>query len=1188
MATYAITVFRDAWTEIGNTPCVIEAVDKGLVTLVVNETAPTDLEAAGHSLSLNPELGQRSQRFDFTGLKVFARTTSSFLQAQVLVTRTGTAPALLLPLLLSSTSPVVGQAFSASVIGRTTGSTLTLSNDGAAGLGVSGDTVSGTPTKAGPIDITETLPGSLNGRRTSKNVATSRTAALAIAGTPGSAMVGTPFNFTPVVSGASGSRTFSLIGSLPAGLSFSTSTGAITGTPTTAGTTSGLSISVTDSTGTVTLSGLSIVVAAAPALQTLTLSSSSATVGASYSATISGATAGSSITISGGGSGGLSVTGSGTTRILSGTPTTAGTVNLVESLSGATGSPRTTTGLLTVAAAAAGDSTRRMFAATRLRFPSVVSTLAGSGTVYNCQSFFIGTPDYPITDLEFLLPTHYGITTGANPSEFANPTAYQFEKLSIKVGNTWYECPTAPFMVDPAVDPAGFVLDPISNVVIPANSMLECRMAWNAPGGSSIAGVTRANDLGEVSMSSTSGSLAAKCTDGSALTANGFARQVMPALMAAKGWDGRPVGLGAGDSIQAGANEAAITGFMSPRGTRGFIERGLDDNTQSKRIALNTIALEGSRPSDWQNRANCARKLDAVGKFTARNGGKPPFTFIISNHGNNSVTVTDLYAALAGFWTMLKTEFPNVPIYHSEMLARPTSTDGFQSLANQSTLNAQGQATADTYPTGARWTVNDKIGKGSPTGDATAQARVDGYIAGSFAAWRPGSYDTGSNRDKLAVVAFDTTLTADSAAGNLTVQLASVANLSLGDMIIGNPGGTGNFDAIVKAIVGNAVTLSGGSSSLLAAGTRFTAALNDRTGLHPGTRHHIKIAMEAVVPWKQFMGWANAVVDPAPLSLANVPWASEVPGSDAYEGGAYLTGRTKKGRTSTAALKDAATATLPTGWQRDTSNKTIILTSSIPTGETLISDWLFQDDWSIRIPASGGTPLNLTFDQNIFKPTKTKSYLIDNRQNGNTTITNNTVGGSIADAAGSPMTFLMHPGGTGAATYRHNAFWNMPEDHIRLSEGGGIVEYNFCFGGGQSQLEDPHYDTIQVLPNVVPRTLKGPITVRYNYFDMRRGIGHTQAVRMADIASIDTGVTITVENNVFVDPNYDISFSAGDIGTVIRRNYFAAQPFPSYQKSGAADYGEYLNPIPSAAIIYDNYRLETGAKLSFEQNRPAA
>ncbi|WP_462116958.1 hypothetical protein [Methylorubrum extorquens] len=594
-----------------------------------------------------------------------------------------------------------------------------------------------------------------------------------------------------------------------------------------------------------------------PPAPTLSISGAngSAAVGdtLSFTPTISGGTAPYTVTATGLPPG--RAINNAATGLTTGAYTTAGTYSAIYTVRDS-GSPQQTAifsrTVTVTAAASAGDPTRFMFAATRLRFPIVTGTVSGTGTVYMVQSFFFGSPDYAVTEPRFFLPTFYQVATGANPSEFAAPAPYQFEKLSIKVGGIWYECPTAPFLVDPAVDPVGFLLAAIPGVTIPLNSFVEGRMAFSAQGGVTLGGSTRANDLGEISMSSTAGSLAAKCTDGSALTQNGFSRHVIPAFMVAKGWDGRPVGLLAGDSIQAGANENSIPGFMSPRGVQGYWQRGLDDNTQSKRIAFGTLALEGARPSDWQNRTAWSRKLDAVAKATAANGGKPPFTFIGSNHGNNSATVPNPYTWLTGFWQVCKTEWPGVPIYHSEMLARASSSDGYQSLAGQ-TVAAADAYNGGTNP-GIRWTANELIGKGALTGDPSAQARVDGWIAGSFAPWRAGSFDTGANRDKQAVIAFDTTLAADSAANNTTLTLASTSGLALGDMLIVNPGGTGSYDAIVRTISGNVVTLSGASGTAMTTGTRVTASLNDRTGLHPSTRHHQKIAMEVVVPWKQAIG----------------------------------------------------------------------------------------------------------------------------------------------------------------------------------------------------------------------------------------------------------------------------------------------------------------------------------------------
>jgi len=96
----------------------------------------------------------------------------------------------------------------------------------------------------------------------STEMAATPRAPLTISGTPASATQNSSYSFTPTVAGGFGTRTFALTGTLPAGLNFSTTTGAVTGTPTTAGTTSGLNITVTDSTGSASLGTFSIVVTA--------------------------------------------------------------------------------------------------------------------------------------------------------------------------------------------------------------------------------------------------------------------------------------------------------------------------------------------------------------------------------------------------------------------------------------------------------------------------------------------------------------------------------------------------------------------------------------------------------------------------------------------------------------------------------------------------------------------------------------------------------------------------------------------------------------------------------------------------------------------------------------------------------------------------------------------------------------
>jgi len=84
----------------------------------------------------------------------------------------------------------------------------------------------------------------------------------------------------------------------------------------------------------------------------LTVSPSTATIGTAYSGTISGKTASSTLALSGSGAAGLSI--SGTT--ISGTPTTAGAVDIVETLAGAVGSPRTSSSVVTVSATVAAPA----------------------------------------------------------------------------------------------------------------------------------------------------------------------------------------------------------------------------------------------------------------------------------------------------------------------------------------------------------------------------------------------------------------------------------------------------------------------------------------------------------------------------------------------------------------------------------------------------------------------------------------------------------------------------------------------------------------------------------------------------------------------------------------------------------------------------------------------------------------
>jgi hypothetical protein len=140
--------------------------------------------------------------------------------------------------------------------------------------------------------------------------------------------VGTPYSSTIAVTGGTAPYTFTLAsGSLPNGLTLNSTTGVISGTPTTAGPFS-FTVKVTDSTpggsATATTSNCGITIAP-PSMTAQCVSATTGTVGTPYSSTIAvtGGTAPYTFTLASGSlPNGLTL--NSTTGVISGTPTTAG------------------------------------------------------------------------------------------------------------------------------------------------------------------------------------------------------------------------------------------------------------------------------------------------------------------------------------------------------------------------------------------------------------------------------------------------------------------------------------------------------------------------------------------------------------------------------------------------------------------------------------------------------------------------------------------------------------------------------------------------------------------------------------------------------------------------------------------------------------------------------------------------
>ena len=251
------------------------------------------------------------------------------------VTATTTCPYTINPgpqltCLATGTTGEVGAPFSSgalTVTGGTTPYTFSVVGTLPAGLTLNTATgaVTGTPTAAGSfsIQVTDALGVTATTTCPYTIIPPPQLTCLST-GTTGE--VGAPFNSGALtVTGGTTPYTFSIVGTLPAGLTLNTTTGAVTGTPTAAGT---FSIQVTDAKGVTATTTCPYTIIAGPLL-TCSASSNTGEVGVSFNSglpTVTGGTTPYTFSIVGTLPAGLTL--NTTTGVVSGTPTAQGTFSI--------------------------------------------------------------------------------------------------------------------------------------------------------------------------------------------------------------------------------------------------------------------------------------------------------------------------------------------------------------------------------------------------------------------------------------------------------------------------------------------------------------------------------------------------------------------------------------------------------------------------------------------------------------------------------------------------------------------------------------------------------------------------------------------------------------------------------------------------------------------------------------------
>ena len=359
-------------------------------------------------------------------------------------------------------------------------------------LNTSTGAITGTPTTAGTYNFTAQVVDSQGNTATANCSIVVASPGLTLACPTGTGQVGVAYSSALVASGGVAPYTFSItIGALPPGLSLNTSTGAITGTPTMAGTFN-FTAQVVDSQGNTATANCSIVVSS-PAL-TLSCPTGTAQVGVAYSSVLNAAGGVAPYTfsiISGSLPPGLSLNTS--TGAITGTPTTEGTYNFTAQVVDSKGNTATANCSIVVTAAGTTPTTTSLTLAPSsipvgsvgpIVMTATVTPVSGGGTPTGSVTFFNGSTQIGTATLSGGIGTF-----NYNPSGLAVGI---YSITAVYSGDSMFSASTSPpqTLAITQTGPFAYVANNSSNTVsvinIPTGQVANSILVGSGPWGTAI------------------------------------------------------------------------------------------------------------------------------------------------------------------------------------------------------------------------------------------------------------------------------------------------------------------------------------------------------------------------------------------------------------------------------------------------------------------------------------------------------------------------------------------------------------------------------------------------------------------------------------------------------------------------------------------------------------------------------